>query len=132
MRGPSVNAESEWPAVREKARREARATAWAVWVIVFFIAVVPLAIEIISLGVSWLGYILSAISILKGIYEAGNRFGWIKPSRQEKSEEEEKTKMNHYYYHCERNPEGFNRLKFENFDREAIERTHKEAEKLIR
>jgi hypothetical protein len=36
--------------------------------------------------------------------------------------------MNHYFYHCERNPEAFNRLKFENFERDAIERTRDEAE----
>ena len=38
--------------------------------------------------------------------------------------------MNHYFYHCERNPEGFMRLKVENFEREAKERTLKEVEAL--
>jgi len=34
------------------------------------------------------------------------------------------------FYHCERNPEGFARLKVENFEREARERILKEAEVL--
>jgi hypothetical protein len=38
--------------------------------------------------------------------------------------------MKHYFYHCERNPEGFARLKAENFEREAKERIIKEAELL--
>ncbi len=38
--------------------------------------------------------------------------------------------MRHYFYHCERNPEGFARLKVENFEREAKEQTLKEAEAL--
>jgi hypothetical protein len=33
-----------------------------------------------------------------------------------------------HFYHCERNPTGFIRPKIENFEREAIERTRKEAE----
>lgn len=38
--------------------------------------------------------------------------------------------MKHYFYHCEGNPEGFNRLKIENFEREAIRRTHDVADSL--
>jgi len=54
----------------------------------------------------------------------------LKPSQREKQEAERNLKMSHYFYHCERNPEGFNRLKIENFEREAIEGTRKEAEEL--
>jgi hypothetical protein len=56
--------------------------------------------------------------------------GWIKPSQREKQKAEKDLKMQHYFYHGELNPDGFNRLKIENFDREAIERTHKEADAL--
>jgi hypothetical protein len=38
--------------------------------------------------------------------------------------------MSHYFYHCERNPDGFARLKVENFEREAKERILKEVEAL--
>ena len=34
---------------------------------------------------------------------------------------EKRQKMEHYFYHCERNPEGFMRLKVENFERETME-----------
>jgi hypothetical protein len=38
--------------------------------------------------------------------------------------------MRHYYWHCERNVEAFNRLKIQNFERVLMERTRKEAETL--
>jgi len=36
----------------------------------------------------------------------------------------------HYHYHCQRNPEAFERLKAENFRREEIERTNAGAQAL--
>jgi hypothetical protein len=40
--------------------------------------------------------------------------------------------MRHHHYHCERNPEGFERLKLENFERWAREEVHAEAKSLKR
>lgn len=45
-----------------------------------------------------------------------------KSARQVEKEEEE-LRMRHHHYHCMKNPEAFARLKVENFEREAIERT---------
>ena len=117
-------------AVHEAVERETRNTAKAARVIILFIVVVPVLIEIISLGVAWIGYILSGLSITAGIYKAAKAFGWLKPSERAKAKAEKERKMGHYYWHCERNTEAFNRLKIENFEREAIERTRKEAEAL--
>lgn len=116
--------------VRKKVLREVRVTGRVIRLFVFFVFVVPVLIEIVSLGVDWLGYILSGISISIGIYKTIKALGWLKPSQREKREAEKDLKMRHYYYHCERNPNGFNRLKIENFEREAIEGTRKEAEEL--
>ncbi|MCC5960053.1 MAG: hypothetical protein JJU08_12015 [Rhodobacteraceae bacterium] len=43
---------------------------------------------------------------------------------------EKKRKMEHYFYHCERNPAGFWRLKSENFESDKRERVRKEADEL--
>ena len=59
---------------------------------------------------------------------AANARGWLKPSQRDKQKAEKDLKMNHYFYHCERNPDAFNRLKIENWERETIERTRDEAE----
>lgn len=116
--------------VREKAIREARTTGRIIRSFVFFVIAVPVLIEIISLGIEWLGYLVSGISIIIGLYKTAKAMGWLKPSKRDKQKAEKKLKMQHYFYHCERNPEAFNRLKIENFDREAIERTRKEAKAL--
>jgi len=95
--------------------------------VIVFIAAIPLAIELIGLGVNWLGYILQGISICAGLYKVAKVSGWIKSSKPAREEAESKRRMEHYYYHCEKNPEGFSRLKCENFEREAKERTAQEA-----
>lgn len=120
----------EQAAVREQSEREARTNRRTVWTIVFFIIGMPILIEILSLGISWLGYLLSAISIAAGFHKAAKTLGWIKPSERDKKEADEELKMRHYYYHCERNPEAFDRLKIQNFEREQMEQIRKEAESL--
>jgi hypothetical protein len=118
--------------IRRKARRDTRATVRAAAVIVFFIAIVPVLIQVASLGVYWIGWILSLLSIGKGAYRAGQLFGWLKPSEKQKQKEKEDQLMRHHHYHCKLNPKGFERLKLENFEREAIERTRQEAEEIRR
>jgi hypothetical protein len=54
----------------------------------------------------------------------------VKLTQREKEKAEKDLRMRHYYYHCEQNPEGFNRLKIENFERDAIKQTHLEAEEI--
>lgn len=118
--------------VRRKVRREARIRGRVIRTIVFFYAGGALLFEIVALGVEWLGHTLAAISIATGLYKLAKAMGWLKPSERDQEEAEKERKMAHYYYHCERNPEGFNRLKIENFERDAIERTQKESEELQR
>lgn len=114
--------------VRQKAQREARTTGKVIRLIVFLTVVVPVLIEVVSLGVTWLGHLLAGISISAGLYKIGKAMGWLKPTKRDKEKDEKEQKMGHYFYHCERNPEAFNRLKCENFEREAIEQTRKESE----
>lgn len=49
----------------------------------------------------------------------------VTPREEEKGEKQRK--MDHYFYHCERNPDGFARLKIENFEKDAGERVRAEA-----
>lgn len=109
--------------VGDAVRQDTRRTLIAAWSILFFIFVVPVLIEIVGLGVWWLGYILSAISISVGVWKAANALGWRKASAKEEKRAAKEARMKHYFWHCERNPKAFERLKFENFEREAKERT---------
>jgi len=114
--------------VREEVRREARARGRVIRFIVFFYAGGAVLIELIALGVNWLGHVLAAVSIATGSYKLGRVMGWLKPNKRDKEKAEKEQKMGHYYYHCEQNPEAFNRLKCENFERDAIEQTRNESE----
>lgn len=116
--------------VQAKAYREAKATGRALRLFMLFIVGVPVLIEIVSLGIEWIGYLLSIISVSVGSYKLCRAMGWIKPSKREQEKAEKDLRMSHYYYHCEKNPEGFNRLKVENFERETIENTLREEEKI--
>jgi hypothetical protein len=116
--------------IRASARAADHSRASTVAVILFFVAVVPVAIELIGLGVSWLGYLLSFLSILKGSHKAAKLFGWIKSSKREKEQEKATLEMRHHHYHCERNPDAFRRLKIENLEQDAIQQTREQAKRL--
>ena len=116
--------------VREKVRREARVRGRVIRVIVFFYAGSAVLIELVALGVNWLGHVLAAVSIATGSYKLGKAMGWLKATKRDKEKAEKEQKMGHYYYHCERNPEAFNRLKCENFENETAEQTYKESEEI--
>ncbi len=120
--------------VREKVEREHRKLRIGLRIFraaFIFIALVPVAIELISLGVTWLAYLLQIVSILTGVYKVAKAAGWVQQSKRTKEDAEKQSKMEHYYYHCERNREAFERLKIENFRRDTAERTRKEATALV-
>lgn len=108
--------------VREKARLEARRLRRFASTVTFLTLVIPLLIAIVGL-IEWVGYFLSAISILAGLYKI---FRWKWPSKRAQEKAEKLRKMEHYFYHCERNSEGFNGLKAENFRRDFIKQTQKD------
>lgn len=116
--------------VRQNALRETRAMGRSIRMIVFLLAGVPLLIEIVSLGVTWVGHVLAGISITAGLYKLAKTMGWLKPTQRAKEKAEKDLRMKHYFYHCERNPDGFNRLKIENCEREAINQNHLDADKI--
>lgn len=117
-------------AVRQNALRETRMLGRSARIALFLLVGVPVLIEMVSLGVTWLGHVLAGISISVGLYKLGKAMGWLKPTQRDKEKAERDLRMKHYFYHCEQNPEGFSRLKIENFEREAIRRAHDEADAL--
>jgi hypothetical protein len=116
--------------VRVKVRREARIMKATGLSIVLFTVIIPLLIEMVSWGVEWLGHLLEFGSFLKGLHEIGKPLGWIKPSQKETDKALRKQKMEHYFYHCEKNPAAFQKLKFENFESEERKSILQEDEAL--
>jgi hypothetical protein len=102
------------------------------WAIVFvWVAVVPAVWAIFEwAGPAWVGVLLLGYSLWQALANALKLLGKWRESPKELKAREELRRMQHHHYHCERNPEGFMRLKLENFEREERERIQNEAKAL--
>jgi hypothetical protein len=99
------------------------------WMIVFLWVVVGPAVWAILEWASpaWLGVLVLGYSLWQAVVKGLKLSGKWKESPREIKAREEDARMRHHHYHCERNPEGFLRLKVENFDREERDRIRSEA-----
>lgn len=94
--------------------------------------VVPIAVALVGFSSPILGGIIITYSVGEAVWRAMKMLGYVDRSKREKKKAEKELRMRHHHYHCERNPEGFLRLKVENFEREAKEQLQREAEELKR
>lgn len=119
---------------REQVNKEARQTRTGLRVIVAFLvfrrAVVPAAVALAFYLHPLLGFIGLLGALADALHGGLRVLGYLPKSRKEREDEERMRRLEHFDYHCTRNPEGFERLKAENFAREARERTQQEAERL--
>jgi hypothetical protein len=97
------------------------------WIVFMWAVVVPLMVAILEWWSDLLGLVVLTYAFVKAGVQALRLTGHLPQSKRERDREAEESKMRHYAYHCERNPEAFERIKFENFEREAIEKTRVEA-----
>lgn len=56
--------------------------------------------------------------------------GKLPKSKRQKAKEEEGRLKDHYYYHCQKNPEGFRKLMLENLEQMSKDEIAKEAAEL--
>lgn len=99
------------------------------WFVVFVWAViVPAMVAILEWSSDWLSLVVLAYSLWKALVKALQLTGKCKKSPKEIEQEQETLRMRHHHYHCEQNPDGFMRLKMENFEKEERERIQKEME----
>ncbi|MGL4574026.1 MAG: hypothetical protein ACRCV9_04465 [Burkholderiaceae bacterium] len=97
------------------------------WIVFLWAVVVPLSVAVLEWWIDLLGLAVLIFAFVKAAIQALRLTGRLPRSKRELEKEAEESKMRHYAYHCERNPEAFERLKLENFKREAIEKTKAEA-----
>jgi len=117
---------------REKAISSAKSMGFGLFIIAMWLVVAAVFWELVGFASRWIGYIVIAYSIYKAVVQALKMLGYIKRSKREKQKDAEELRMRHHHYHCELNPEGFMRLRAENFEREARENTQKESETIKR
>ena len=104
------------------------------WSIVFFwFAIIPIIWTVTEFfGPQWLGVLVFAYSLSKGIIGLLKMLGKWPNSARELAKEKEDLDVRHHHYHCARNPGGFIRLRNENFERWAREDTQKKSASLKR
>jgi hypothetical protein len=110
----------------ELARRAAaRRVSW--WLVFVWAVPVPLGVALLEWWSDWLGYVVLAYAFVKATLKALRLTGRLPESVHEREKEAEALKMQHHHYHCERNPQAFQRLRAENFRRDEVERTKAES-----
>lgn len=111
--------------------REIRRGKRNLWRLLFlWLVLIPGAVAIVGWASPFWGIVVLLYALGMSLLAALKLSGWLRPSRKKQREAQELAEMRHYYYHCKRNPEGFLRLKDENFKRDAEEKTRQEAEAL--
>jgi hypothetical protein len=103
------------------------------WLVFIWGVAVPVAVATIELTApQWLAVLVFCYSLTRAYIEALKLLGKWPKTDSDLAKEEEERRMRHHHYHCERNPEGFRRLKQENIERESREEIQREAESLKR
>jgi hypothetical protein len=102
------------------------------FLMVIWFVVIPITVLILEFSSNLLSAVIFLYSVSKGLETWLELRGKLPKSKRDKEKEEEERLKNHYYYHCQMNPDGFNRLKKENFEKMAKEQIAKEAESLKR
>lgn len=101
------------------------------WIIFFvWLVVIPAIIALLEFHSNLLSLIALIYSLFKALKKGLELTGkWPKSKRAKELEHEEQLK-NHYYYHCQMNPEGFRKLMVENLDKLSEIEIAKETDSL--
>ncbi|UJJ31086.1 hypothetical protein [Halopseudomonas maritima] len=95
-----------------------------------WICIIPVTIEIIG----WSSPVFSAVVLIYSWYVAFQKgrslWGKRKKTEKEIAEEKERLEKEHHHHHCKLNPEGFLRLKNENFEKERIAKERKKIDSM--
>lgn len=118
-----------WPPTDAKrAEQEQTKMVRTAWIILFvWLVIVPLAIIILGETSVWVARIVLIYSIWKVVVQSLKLTGHWKQSAREKEKQQGDREKEHHHYHCKKNPQGFLRLKIENSQNEARERTQKQV-----
>jgi hypothetical protein len=108
--------------VEADARRRARLKRRASLIFVAGAVVIPVTIAVLGVASVFVGVLAMVYSVCVSVYKGLRMLGKIPKSAVQKAREEDQRLAAHHHYHCQQNPEGFLRLKLENFERESRDR----------
>lgn len=114
--------------VVKKHKAQAKGRKFLLAILTLWACVIPALIAFLG----WSNPVVSLIALAYSWYVALQKglalWGRKKKSERQIAEEEEQRAREHHHYHCQLNPEGFARLKFENFERERREKDRAKIE----
>jgi hypothetical protein len=120
---------AELDAERQKRIKGIRTGSFLIFV---WLVVIPLTFSVLEFSSDFLSAVVLLYSASKVIETWLELRGKFRKSKREIEKDKEERLKNHYYYHCQMNPEGFRRLELENFEKMAKDQIAKEAESLKR
>lgn len=119
--------------VRLSAEKKAKQIQLGRGIIVFWAVIVPAVVLVLEFfSPQWIAILVLTYGLLKAVVKWLKMTGRWKHSKAELEDAERQRLKEHYYFHCERNADAFNRLKFENFERESREAIQKEASQIAK
>jgi hypothetical protein len=118
---------AELDAERHKKLRQIK-TGWVIFFI--WLAVIPAIYAIFEYSSDFLALVALIYSLYKAVRKGLELTGKWPKSKKAKEHEREEQLKNHYYYHCQMNPEGFRKLMLENLDKMSQNEIAQEAELL--
>lgn len=97
-------------------------------IIIFWAVGLPALLLVVEFFIpQWLAFLVLIYGLYKAFVQWRKMTGkWVK-STAEIEKETEDLQMRHHHYHCKMNPDGFLRLKLENFSSESKAKIHEEA-----
>jgi hypothetical protein len=95
--------------------------------LIIWLVAIPVTIELLGVTNPAIGYVVLAYSFWKAFIQLMKILGKWPTGKKEREQSERKRRMDHYFWHCERNPKAFQRLKIENFEREERKQIASEA-----
>ena len=114
--------------VERRKRRKQIKIGWFIFFI--WLVVVPALIAILENYNYWISFLAMVFSLYKAVQKGLELTGKLPKSKKVKAKEIEDQLKDHYSYHCQLNPEGFDRLKRDNFEKMGIDEITKEARSL--
>ncbi|MGE0645053.1 MAG: hypothetical protein AB7P24_15425 [Nitrospira sp.] len=116
--------------LRTQALEKAKQLRLGWWLVFIWAVVVPAGVAVLEYWSDWLGLVVLGYSLYKAVEKALRLLGKWPKSKDELQKDAEETRMRHHHHHGECNPEGFERLKLENFERWARKNIQNEAQAL--
>jgi hypothetical protein len=110
-----------------KRRKKINAIKRGSFLLFLWLVVVPALIAILEYYSNILSIIALIYSLCMAIKTGLELRGKLPKSKRQKAKEEEERLKDHFYYHCQKNPEGFRKLVLENLEQMSKDQIAKEA-----